>query len=62
MLYCYLVHLQSQDWVLLTWNNHHGVGPRDGGAEQGDEAEERSLVRAGNSDDSDRFVDLDDGP
>ena len=62
MCLSYLIHLQGQHWVLLTGHNHHGVGPRDGGAEQGDEAEERSLVRAGNSDDSDRFVDLDDGP
>ena len=48
--------------LLLTGHNHHGVGPRYGRSEQGDEAEEGSLVRAGHSDDSDRFVDLDDGP
>ena len=58
----YLIHLQGQHWVLLTGHHHHGVGPRNGGSEQGDEAEERSLVGTGHSDDSDRFVDLDDGP
>ena len=61
MVMLYLVHLEGQHWVLLTGNNHHGVGPGDGGSEQGDEAEERSLVRTGHSDHSDRFVDLDDG-
>ena len=62
VVWSYLVHLQGQHRVLLTGHNHHGVGARYGGSEQRDEAEERSLVRTGHSDDSDRFVDLDDGP
>ena len=57
----YLIHCQGEHWVFLAGNDHHGVGARYGGSEQRDEAEERSLVRTGHTDDSDRFVDLDDG-
>ena len=58
----HLVHLESQQWILLTGDHHHGVGPGDGGPEQRDEAEERRLVRTGHADDPDWLVYLDDGP
>ncbi len=57
----YLVHVQGQERELLAGDDHHRVGPGDGGGEERDEGEEGVLVGACDSHDPDGLVDLDHG-
>ena len=56
-----LVHVKSQYWILFTGNNDHRVGSGDGCSEQRHETEKRTGVRTGDSNDSNRFMNLDHG-
>ena len=56
-----LIHVKSQYWIFFTRDDDHGVGSCDGRSEQRHETEKRTGVRTWDSNDSNRFMNLDHG-
>ena len=57
----HLVHVQGEQWILLTQHHHYRVGPGHRCPYQGDKAEEGTGVWTCDADHTNWLVNLDDG-